>query len=224
VWGARGMEMENNFLPENYGIFTGGVLCLNSKYRQIIPKKESIFVPSFWTISLICLCGGYLLNYWIQDLKLSYFISSIIALLFHEFKKIFHKFQCSKSNNTHRVKLLPIDDENLMATINVANCQIHIRKVKINENKSISFRITITHKTLRWHVWRFDIFCFLSLDFRKLPRNFSEFESAQKQLKIDFPTCELLSLFQFLFSHLLSFVSANHGINYTPPSSAIQCS
>jgi hypothetical protein len=107
-------------------------------------------------LSLICLCGGYLLNYWLHDLRLSYWISSIIALLYHEFKKLFHKLKCSQTGcGKNRVaKLLPIDDENLMATINVANCQIHIRKVKINEKKTISFRITITHKTLRWHIWR----------------------------------------------------------------------
>lgn len=48
-----------------------------------------------------------------------------------------------------------LDDEVYMSNINVANCQIYIRKVKIEDDGTILFRITVTHKTLRWHVWRF---------------------------------------------------------------------
>lgn len=153
------MELENNFIPERYGSYTSGVLCLNSKYHQILPKKQSIFTFSSWKISFFCFCLGYLLNYWFKKIQYSYFLSSILTLLFYEFYSLFYiKLKTNSSSyvddKNKVVSLVPIEDENQMANINVANCLIHIRKVKINENKLIFFRITVTHKTLRWHVWR----------------------------------------------------------------------
>jgi hypothetical protein len=193
------MERSQNLWPEQYGSFRNGVLCLNSRYHEISPcNKISL---SCWMISLICLIGGYVMNLWFHDLIFSLLLSSVLALVYGEMRK----WKCSSVEKI--LKLPPTEDEKVMAAINIANCQISIRKVKINEDGSPSFRITITHKTLRWHVWRFILFA------STLPltvnRKFEEFESAQKQLKIDFPTCMSLSILS-----PLSPPSADYGADH----------
>lgn len=150
------MTEENVFLPEQYGSYKNGVLCLNSKYSPIHPQKIStnIFNLKNWSLCILCLIIGIVLNYWNKNMIFSFFISSIITLLYSELSNKYFKHH--QRETTAPSKPSPIEDENIMAAINVANCHISIRKVKINEDGSILFRLTITHKTLRWHVWRYE--------------------------------------------------------------------
>jgi hypothetical protein len=137
--------------PEQYGSFRNGILCLNYQLHDVSANHRWFSFRS-WMLTWICLIGGSLINLWFHHLVFSLFISSICALTYGELKK------CQRHSVDKIIKLPPTEDESVMAPINVANCQIHIRKVKINEDDSPSFRITITHKTLRWHVWRSSLF------------------------------------------------------------------
>ena len=156
--------------------FKDGILCFNSKYEEIkIINKFNFFSLFFLTYKNIifnCLIITFFFLLFISNsFILCFFYSSFLSLFYYEiifyynnYFKIKNKNQIineTDSETVHGLKFSLLQDEVTMSNINIANCQLHIRKVKLLNDGNASFRITITHKTLRWHVWRF-IFTFSS--------------------------------------------------------------
>ena len=97
------------------------------------------------------------------------------------------------------------DNEKLMSEVSVANLFVHLTKVKVSEKDPTQFRITVTYKTHRWHTWRYDILTIIHYVIKNYIRTLSDFENAQKQLKLDFPTCTVQCILSYLPLHISQY-------------------
>lgn len=130
-----------------------GVLVINRQNTVITSKPKTLCSELVKQIKKYR--GVLLLSIFMATLDVGLFSSSFAQISFVSLFLLSYLVFDTRAGSVTRQVPVHILKESDFAEINVANCRIQVRSVRLLESKKPPlFQITVTHKAQRWHSWR----------------------------------------------------------------------
>jgi hypothetical protein len=133
------------------------VLCINRRHEIISSSYKISLLRSIFSgrYSLFFPLGlAFLLTFLGFQSESSLFLSSLLVIFANI---ILSRIYCDAKEevDSRDPDAIPFCSmESNMANINITNCSVHVRNVKILESGDHMYRLSVTYKSHRWHVWR----------------------------------------------------------------------